>query len=572
MHRVGQAFVPVHAVVVPAMHGQARTPVLPMIALACATAFAQTYTSGPQVVTFFSDVDDSGQPYALYLPPSFDASKQYPLVISLHGAGSNHRLNLRRVFGQGNRPGETDGEASRYFPKLRDVDYIVASPFARGTMGYQGIAEKDVYDVMADVKRRFPIDESRVYLTGLSMGGGGALWLGLTRPGLWAAIAPVCPAAPAGTEDLAPNALDLAVHIFHGERDPVVPVDVSREWQKKLLALDTKIEYVEYPGVRHNSWDYAYKDGSVFDWFGQFRRAAFPDRVRFASAAYKYDAAYWVKLDALTPGTLAFIDAKFTGKNRLEITTRNLDGFTLDLNGHPQFSRVTPLTVTLDGITLKSKAASFSKSSKGWKAARHDPPPGIKRRGSEGPISEAVASRHIYVYGTGDAAGPEELERRKDLAARAANWSTTQAHLSLSFAVKSDKQINEFDRSNANLVLFGTKETNSVIAGLADRLPIQLNASAADYGLVFVAPAGDHYALVNSGLPWWTGAEEARRPGLRFISLPYRVLMSFGDYILFKGSLENVIAEGRFDRQWRVPAADAARMNETGTVVLKYVP
>ena len=232
MHRVGQAFVPVHAVVVPAMHGQARTPILPMIALACATAFAQTYTSGPQVVTFFSDVDDSGQPYALYLPPSFDASKQYPLVISLHGAGSNHRLNLRRVFGQGNRPGETDGEASRYFPKLRDVDYIVASPFARGTMGYQGIAEKDVYDVMADVKRRFPIDESRVYLTGLSMGGGGALWLGLTRPGLWAAIAPVCPAAPAGTEDLAPNALDLAVHIFHGERDPVVPVDVSREWQK----------------------------------------------------------------------------------------------------------------------------------------------------------------------------------------------------------------------------------------------------------------------------------------------------------------------------------------------------
>ena len=57
-------------------------------------------------------------------------------------------------------------------------------------MGYQGIAEKDVYDVLADVKARFSVDEDRVYLTGLDMGGGGALWLGLTRPDIWAASWP----------------------------------------------------------------------------------------------------------------------------------------------------------------------------------------------------------------------------------------------------------------------------------------------------------------------------------------------------------------------------------------------
>ncbi len=61
-------------------------------------------------------------------------------------------------------------EATRYFPKWDNVDYIVASPYARGTAGYQGVPEQDVYDVLADVKKRFKIDEDRTYLTGLSMG------------------------------------------------------------------------------------------------------------------------------------------------------------------------------------------------------------------------------------------------------------------------------------------------------------------------------------------------------------------------------------------------------------------
>ncbi len=143
---------------------------------------AQKLESGPQVLTIFSNVDDSEQPYGLYLPKHFNPSKKYPLVIMLHGAYSNHRLALRRVFGRSNINAETDVEASRYFPRWRDINYIVATPLARGTMGYQGIAEKDVCDVLTDVEKRFPIDKDRVYLTGLSMGGGGTLWLGLTRP------------------------------------------------------------------------------------------------------------------------------------------------------------------------------------------------------------------------------------------------------------------------------------------------------------------------------------------------------------------------------------------------------
>ena len=524
-------------------------------------AFAQSFPRGPQVLTFLSDIDDSDQPYALYLPGDFDASKQYPLVISLHGAGSNHRLNMRRLFGRGNLPGETDAEATRYFPRLRDVEYIVASPYARGSMGYRGVTEHDVYDVLADVKRRFQIDEDRVYLTGLSMGGGGALWLGLTRPDVWAAIAPVCAAAPTGTEALAPNALNLPVHLFHGDRDPAVPVESSRQWHKRLLELGTNAEYVEYPGVRHNSWDFAYRNGALFDWFTKFRRVRYPERVRFVTQAYKYDKAYWVRIDGLTPGSLAEIDARFTGRNQLAIATHALNGFTLEIAGHPQYAAGRPLEIAVDGHPLRGTALSYVRTAKGWKPGRYQPPAGAKRPGLEGPLAEAVASRHIYVYGTADSPGAEEVKHRRDVATQASEWSQPRARLMISFAVKADKDVTAKDLESANLVLFGTRETNSLIARFAPLLPVALNAGAADYGLAFVAPVNGRYVVINSGLPWWTGADEAKRP-----AVPFRTLDTFGDFVLFKGSLENIMAEGRFDRNWKLPAEAAKKMAESGAI------
>ena len=111
--------------------------------------------------------------------------------------------------------------------------------------------------MLADVKRRFPIDEDRVYLTGLSMGGGGTLWLGLTRPDLWAAVAPVCPAAPDGAEDLARQRTEICPFASSTvKRDPVVPAETSRKWHKRTSSQPgARVEYVEYPGVRHNAWD-----------------------------------------------------------------------------------------------------------------------------------------------------------------------------------------------------------------------------------------------------------------------------------------------------------------------------
>jgi len=525
-----------------------------------AVSFAQALQPGPQVLTFFSDVDDTEQPYGLYLPKNFNAAKKYPLVIMLHGAGSNHRLALRRVFGKSNVSDETDVEATRYFPAWRDINYIVASPYGRGTMGYQSIAEKDVYDVLADVKRRFPIDEDRVYLTGLSMGGGGTLWLGLSRPDTWAAIAPVCPAPPDGTDELAPNALNYPVHIFHGGADPVVPPAGVRDWVKRFETLGTKVEYTEYPGVGHNSWENAYKDEFIFTWFAKFRRHRYPDRVRFTTSRYKYNSAYWIHLDALTPGTLANIDAKFVAINRLEITTSELSAFTLNLVGHPKFNPKQSVEVTIDGKKITPKTFSFSKREGEWSAVKYEAAANSKRPGAEGPISEVIASRHIYVYGTADNPSEQELQSRRAQADYAANWSVDRGPFLrrvMAFPrVLADKEVRPSDLESSNLILFGTKATNSVIAKFSEQLPLHFNA-VEGYGLVYIFPIGTHYILVNSGLPWWTVGEGSANPptrrGFRPLYGPPGLLMDLQDFLLFKGSMDNVIAAGRFDQNWRVP-------------------
>jgi pimeloyl-ACP methyl ester carboxylesterase len=554
------------------MHEAASTFGSPLALLIPFFLTAQTYQPGPQVLTFVSDIDATDQPYAVYVPKQLDTQRKYPLVVSLHDSFSNHRLNMRRVFGRGNRPGESDAEATRFFPPLRDVEFVVASPLARGTMGYQGIPEQDVYAVLADVKRRFPIDEDRIYLTGPSMGGGGTLWLGLTRPDVWAAIAAVCPAAPAGAEALAGNALNIPVKLFQGENDPVVPAAQTRNWHKLFLRSGVNSEYVEYPGVRHNSWDYAYKNGAIFDWFAPYRRAAHPDRVRLATRQYKYSSAYWVQIEALTPGTLASVDAKFTSRNAIDVRTNSLDGFTLRLAGHPLFTRTQALQVMLDGKPFRSKtsdAVSFSRSGAVWLPKRYILPANAKRRGAEGPIGEAFASRHVYVYGTADSPEPEEVRRRREVALHAASWSSPRTRLLLTLRVVADAEVSEADLKTANLILFGTRETNSLIARYADRLPLELNASAADYGLLFVTGVDGRHIVVSSGLPWWTRADQADSTGPAFIPAALKMLQSFGDYLFLKGGLDGIIASGLFDSNWKLPKEAAERMAATGAVKIR---
>ncbi len=542
----------------------------------------QKLKSGPQDLSFFSSVDETDQPYAVYIPENFDQSKEYPLVIFLHGAISNHRLGLRRAFGQGNiqgpdfmtpgfSPVQTDLEVTRYYPVLKDVDYIVAAPYARGTAGYQGIPEQDVYEMLDDLKSRFRIDEDRIYLTGLSMGGGGTIWLGLTRPDIWAALAPCCPAPPDGTLDLSCNAGNLPVHLFIGDRDGLY--ETAQTWRKEFTENASLFDYVEYPGISHNSWEYAYKDGFIFDWFSQFERDLYPQHVEFRTEWYKYNKAYWVTMDKLTPGTPANIDAEFTGVNAIGISTSSLDAFTLNLAGHPQFDMGKRVRISVDGKTFTVKtpdAVSFIKENGTWVNRKYTPGLHSKQKGAEGPLYAAVESNHVYVYGTGGDPSPEEQEARRAQAAAAADWAADRGFLGRIMVfprVLSDEQVRQSDLETSNLILFGTRETNSVIERFADKLPLHLNPDAGEYGLVYIYPMNGHYILINSGLPWWTPPAEAPEArGMSFMGLKAEDLRNYRDFILFKDTPDNAVSQGSFDHEWSLPADEASGMMSTGVI------
>jgi hypothetical protein len=180
---------------------------------------------------------------------------------------------------------------------------------------------------------------------------------GADTPDVWA-VAPVCADVFPGTSDLAPNALNLPVRLFHGDLDPLVSVESSRQWQRRLLTLDSPVEYIEFPGIRHNAWDFAYKNGNIFEWFAKYRRNANPDRVRLVTRDLHYRAAYWVRIDSIAPGVLGSVDAVRTSGG-VRVQTQDVDAFTLS---------TTAKTVTIDGAAVRLRPAaalSFTKTPKG---------------------------------------------------------------------------------------------------------------------------------------------------------------------------------------------------------------
>ncbi len=198
--------------------------------------------------------------YLLSLPEGYRADgPPVPLVLFLHGAGERGAdLELVKTHGP---------------PKLlaagQALPAIVVSPQCPADTWWTDHQDA-LSALLDDVIARYRVDPDRVYLTGISMGGFGTWALAAREPGRFAAALPIC---GGGIRLGALRLRELPIWAFHGDADPVVPVDESQGMVRAIERFGGKnVKLTTYPGVGHDSWTRTYEDEAVWQWmFAQVR-------------------------------------------------------------------------------------------------------------------------------------------------------------------------------------------------------------------------------------------------------------------------------------------------------------
>jgi predicted esterase len=182
-----------------------------------------------------SNVDQTLQPYRLLIPETYNG-KPTPLIVALHGMGGDENSMF-------------DAYSNAFKPAVERGGFIAVCPKGRGTASmYRGSAEQDVMDVLAEARRDYNVDPSRIYLMGHSMGGYGTWSVAIDHPGIWAALGPISGGGdPAGMAMIA----QIPEYVVHGDNDPTVPVAQSRMMVDAGKKAGANIVYIEVPGGNH---------------------------------------------------------------------------------------------------------------------------------------------------------------------------------------------------------------------------------------------------------------------------------------------------------------------------------
>src|SRR5262249_37504900 len=141
--------------------------------------------------------------------------------------------------------------------------YAVFPQSQKLTWGANSDDGKRAVAILDEVQKKYKVDDKRIYLTGLSMGGFGTWSLAAKYPDKWAAIVPIC---GGGDPKDAEKIKDISCWCFHGDADMAVKVERSRDMIEALKKGGGKPKYDEYQGVGHNSWDKAYGTKELYDW------------------------------------------------------------------------------------------------------------------------------------------------------------------------------------------------------------------------------------------------------------------------------------------------------------------
>lgn len=193
----------------------------------------------------------SGYNYLIFLPRDYKSSEEWPLILFLHGAGEKG-TDLDRL---------KNTALPEKLEEREDFPFVVISPQCPPGFTW---STKLVGGLLDSAVKQYRVDENRIYLTGISMGGYGTWHMAMEQPTRFAAIAPIC---GGGNPRLASRIRHLPVWVFHGAQDKVVPISESQVMADALENLGGNVRFTIYPNAGHDSWTVTYDNPELYDWF-----------------------------------------------------------------------------------------------------------------------------------------------------------------------------------------------------------------------------------------------------------------------------------------------------------------
>lgn len=229
-------------------------------------ALNESLTKGPyadKITGAFTQVTSKqGLNYQIYGNPKWDNSKRYPLVIWLHGSGQSGSNNTSQMGGPTRT--FTDSEHQEKNPCL-----MIAPQCPDAEIGWNKQVADNLMALIADLMDKLPVDQSRLYLTGSSMGGFGSWNLAAKYPKVFAAVVPLC---GGGDPKKAEELKNVPIWAFHGDQDPMVPVERTRVVVAAIKAAGGSMcKYTELAGAGHGITGTVYPMPELHTWMFEQR-------------------------------------------------------------------------------------------------------------------------------------------------------------------------------------------------------------------------------------------------------------------------------------------------------------
>lgn len=474
--------------------------------------------------------DHTAQPYHLYLPPGYDRSEPTPLIVFLHGW-----VPTTNILDPWILPPEVVDIAGKH-------GCMLLIPYGRRNTDFQGVGEVDVFRAMEEVRSLYTVDDRRIYLNGVSMGGMGAWTIALRHPGVFAAVTPIAgqtemyrwwgwdksEMAPFkqwmvewdNPYHLAPSMRGQKFFVQHGENDHLISSEQSRLMVEKAKEQRDGgcVTYREYKGEGH----YIYFDTEPFErafaWQMQHTLDPSPMAVAHKTYSLEYNRAFWATIEQVhhwgKPATVRCLATPWVQRlsgAHVEVDCENVARMSIDLNTAPLKPRNSYLVSTPQGLRrIEPQGDRLVISFSPPPEPQASFPP-RKRHGLCGPCEEVFDDSFIVVQGTAGDADDDRL-----LAEKVRRFSREWDAFADGFPrVKLDTLITDDDIAGSNLVLFGRPQTNYLVAQVASRLPVRIGDHhyaiggeeyvGEDLGLVVCYPNPlnpDRYVLIFSGEYW----------------------------------------------------------------------